>query len=172
MSDNSPSRSSGRESGSLKRRAPTLYAIITIKLAKAVLLFLLAAGLFSLVGRDISGIFEDVLRWAKLDPEQRFLASLGDKIDKITPANLKWIGSGSLLYATLLLLEGAGLMRRSGWAVWLAIGETAFFIPFEVLELLNKFSGFMLCVLTVNIAMVVYLIHNRDRLFRHHHAQT
>ena len=32
----------------------------------------------------------------------------------------------------------------SWWAVWLAIGETAFFIPVEVFELTEKFSSGML----------------------------
>jgi uncharacterized membrane protein (DUF2068 family) len=155
----------------IKRRAPALWIIIVIKLGKALLLILLAAGFFTLIGKDIGAIFDTVLRCVKIDPSQRFFAKLGDQLGQITPLNLKWLASGSLLYALLLAVEGAGLIRRSWWAVWLAIGETAFFIPFEVMELLDGFSWLMSGVLTANIFIVAYLIRTRDKLFHHHYPK-
>ena len=156
------------DTGFIKRRAPALWIIIFIKLAKALLLLLLAAGFFSLIGKDISELFDNLLRWARLDPGHRFFVRLGDILEQITPANLRWLASGSLLYAVLLAVEGVGLIRRSWWAVWLAIGETAFFIPFEVVELLEHFTGFMLGLLLLNLIIVIYLVRNRARLFHHH----
>jgi uncharacterized membrane protein (DUF2068 family) len=153
----------------IRRRAPALWIIIGIKLGKALLLALLAAGFFTLIGRDIGAVFDDALRFVRIDPEQRFFSRLGDQLGKITPANLRWLASGSLLYAVLLVVEGIGLIRRSWWAVWLAIGETAFFIPLEILELLERFSLVMLIVLTLNCLIVAYLTRNRGKLFHHHH---
>lgn len=152
----------------IKRRAPTLWLIIVVKLGKALLLFLLAAGLFNLIGKDVGDAFDNLLRFVKIDPSLRFFAWLGDQMDKITPANLKWLASGSLLYALLLLVEGYGLIRRSRWAVWLAIGETAFFIPVEVFELMEKFTWLMFGILALNSLIVAYLIVNRHKLFHHH----
>jgi uncharacterized membrane protein (DUF2068 family) len=168
-----PPAASSRKQGDtdfIRRRAPTLWFIILIKLGKALLLLLLAAGFFSLIGRDIGEVFDHVLRWARLDPEQRFFARLGANLEKITPTNLKWLASGSLLYAALLAVEGLGLIRRSWWAVWLAIGETAFFIPLEVFDLLGHFTWLMVVVLGLNVLIVAYLVVNRDRLFHHHRA--
>jgi len=168
MSDPAPSAAAAPFT---RRRAPTLWLIIIIKLGKALLLILLAAGFLSLIGKDVGAMFDGLLRWVKLDPEHRFFASLGHRLEQITPTNFKWLASGSVLYATLLLVEGYGLVRRSWWAVWLAIGETAFFIPVEVFELVEKFSTVMLTVLALNVVIVAYLVRNRDQLFRHHHLR-
>ena len=152
----------------VKRRAPALYVIVAIKCGKAILLALLAFGFFSLIGQDIDARFDTFLRWIHVDPEQQFFAELGNHLQKITPYNLRWLASGSLIYAVLLLTESAGLIRRSWWAVWLAIGETAFFIPIEVFDLLKHYSGVITVVLVLNAVIVVYLVRNRERLFHHH----
>lgn len=157
------------ESAFVKKRAPALTAIILIKTGKALLLLALALGFFSLIGQDLGAQFDRLLRWVQIDPEQHFWAALGHKLRQITPSNLRWLASGSLLYSLLLLVESLGLIRRSWWAVWLAIGETAFFIPIEVFDLVEHFSLAVSTILVLNIAIVAYLVRNRDRLFRHHH---
>ncbi len=153
----------------VKRRAPALYAIIVVKSAKALLLLLLGIGFFSLVGQDMDARLDEFLRWIHLDPEQHFFAELGNKLQTITPTNLRWLASGSLLYSLLLLVESVGLIRRSWWAVWVAISETAFFIPIEVFDLLKHFSKVVTLILILNLIIVAYLVANRERLFRHHH---
>ena len=63
------------------------------------------------------------------------------------------------------------MIFRVSWAGWMAIGESAFFIPIEIYELTRpgKFSWVVLGVLVINIIIVWYLLRNRHRLFRHHH---
>jgi uncharacterized membrane protein (DUF2068 family) len=60
-------------------------------------------------------------------------------------------------------------MFRVSWAGWLAIGESAFFIPIEVFELVHHPSWTVAGILGLNIFIVWYLFANRQRLFRHHH---
>ncbi|MSU22190.1 MAG: DUF2127 domain-containing protein [Pedosphaera sp.] len=55
------------------------------------------------------------------------------------------------------------------WIGWLAIGESAFFIPIEVYELVEAPSLTVTIILAINIVIVIYLYRNRERLFRHHH---
>src|SRR3954468_19289953 len=126
------------DTGQLKKRAPTLYFIIVIKLLKGSLALLLAFGVYKLAGRDISGMFDQALRVIHLDPENRFLSDIGEKLDTITPANVKWVATGTFLYSLFSLVEGVGLIFRARWAVWLAIGESAFFIPIEIFELVHR----------------------------------
>jgi len=159
----------------VKKRAPTLYLIIVGKLIKGVLSLLLAFGVYKLAGADLSDYFDRFLRWVHLDPENRFLSDLGDRIDRITPANVRLWASGTFLYALFALVEGVGLMFRMPWAGWLAIGESAFFIPIEIYELVrhpgmeHHRSDVLLVVLILNIFIVWYLYANRKRLFRHRH---
>jgi uncharacterized membrane protein (DUF2068 family) len=150
-----------------RQRAAGLYTIIALKLGKGLLLFGIALGIFSLLGDDLRLEFERLLRWSNLDPEQRFFADLGARLQELTPSNLRWIASGTLLFALLLLVESVGLMFRVFWAAWLAIGETAFFIPIEIYDLIREFSFTVLLILIVNSVMVGYLVRNRNRLFHH-----
>jgi uncharacterized membrane protein (DUF2068 family) len=148
-----------------------LYFIIACKLVKGTLALALAFGVLKLAGHDLPDLFDKALRWVHLDPENRFLSEIGDKLDRITPANVRQVAIGTFIYSLFALVEGIGLIYRATWAGWLAIGESTFFIPIEVRELIHRphFSWVVFSVLAINIFIVWYLYANRKRLFRHHH---
>ena len=156
-----------KETVPVRKRATGLYTIIAIKLGKGVLLIFVALGVYSLMGDDLRAEFDRFLRWINVDPEHKFFSDLGRKIQRITPDNIRWVAWGTLLYGLLLLVESIGLMFRASWAVWLAIGETAFFIPIEVYELMHRYSLTLLVIFAVNLLIVLYLVRNRQRLFPH-----
>ncbi len=168
-----------------KNRAPTLYFIIAVKLTKGVLALLLALSIFSLANKDLPDLFNQFLGWVHLDPERRFFSGIADWLDTVTPTNMRVFASGTMLYGLFLLVGGTGLAFRAKWAIWLAIGESAFFIPIEVFELVRRHLPNasdqprpeffhhpkigLLIVLALNILIVWYLLQNRKRLFRQHH---
>lgn len=154
--------------GSKRKRAPTLYFIIIAKLIKGTLALGLALFVLKLAGQDLSEAFDRLLHWFHLDPESRFFSEVGTKLDNVTPANVRWVGIVTGLYSLFSLVEGVGLMFRASWAGWLAIGESAFFIPIEVRELVIRPHGFVFGVLAFNVLIVWYLFANRNWLFRHH----
>ncbi len=165
------------------KRAPTLYVIAGIKIGKGLLLLFVALGIFSLAGHDLQNVFERAVRWFGLDPERRFFANIGGWLDTITAANLNAVASGTLIYGLFLMTSGTGLALRAAWAIWLSIGESAFFIPIEIFEITRRrlqeadlhhamFSHPKLgltVLLVVNVVIVWYLYTNRERLFRPHH---
>jgi uncharacterized membrane protein (DUF2068 family) len=167
------------------KRAPTLYFIIAIKLTKGVLLLLGAVSVYLLAHKDLPDLFDQFLRWMHLDPEGRFFNAIGDRLDTVTPRNMHVVASWMFLYSLFLLIGGTGLAFRAKWAIWLAIGESAFFIPLEIFELIRRHRHELtnnvppewfhhpkigiFIVLAVNILIVWYLLANRKRLFRHHH---
>ena len=165
------------------KHAPTLYFIVGIKIVKGVLLLLVALGVYSLAGKDLQDLFDRFLRWVHLDPEGRFFNAIGERLDTITPANVKKAALVPLIYGLFLLVGGTGLALRAKWAIWLAIGESAFFIPIEIYELVRRRTPEtdmhhamfahpqigLAVLLGLNILIVWYLFENRNRLFRHHH---
>jgi len=153
----------------VKKRAPTLYVIIAIKLLKGLLFATLAIVAWALSDNDLPVEFQHLLHLLRLNPERRFFANLAVQVGKITEVNVLWVAAGTLVYSLFSLVEGVGLMFRVSWAGWLAIGESAFFIPIELYELSHKFSLMVFVILMINVVMVLYLFQNRDRLFRHHH---
>jgi uncharacterized membrane protein (DUF2068 family) len=147
------------------RRAAGLYTVIALKLGKGLLLLAVALGIYSLLGNNLSQEFEELLRLLRQNPEHDFWTAVAAKVEALTPGGIKSLASGTLLYAVLLFVESLGLFWRSGWAVWLAIGETGFFIPIEVLDLLHTFRVGIVLLLIVNVLIVAYLVRNRQVLF-------
>jgi uncharacterized membrane protein (DUF2068 family) len=152
-----------------KNRAPTLYLIIAGKLFKGVAALALAFGVLKLAKQDLPDLFVQLLNWVHLDPENRFLSEITNKLETITPNNVRWVAGGTFFYSLFSLVEGIGLMFRVPWAGWLTIGESAFFIPIEIHELLRHPHWYVVGVLGFNVLIVWYLYANRHRLFRHHH---
>ncbi|MGH7976355.1 MAG: DUF2127 domain-containing protein [Limisphaerales bacterium] len=151
-----------------KKRAPTLYLIIVGKLIKGISALALAFGVLKLAKQDLPDLFSRLIEWLKLDPENRFLSEIADKLETITPANVRWVALGTFLYSLFSLVEGVGLIYRVPWACWLTIGESAFFIPIEVRELVRHPNWYIAGVLAFNVLIVWYLYANRQRLFKHH----
>jgi uncharacterized membrane protein (DUF2068 family) len=166
------------------KRAPTLYFIVAIKLTKGALLLIGAVSVYLLANKNLPDLFDQFLRWMHFDPEGRFFNAIGDRLDTVTPRNVHVIASWMFLYGLFLTVGGLGLAFRVPWAVWLAIGESAFFIPIEIYELIRQHipnpnapehAMFahpkigIAAVLVVNVFIVWYLFKNRERLFRHHH---
>jgi uncharacterized membrane protein (DUF2068 family) len=152
-----------------KKRAPTLYFIIGVKFLKGTMALLLALGVFSLRDKDLPELFQKLLEFLHFDPEKKFFADLADRVAEVTPANLKWVTLGAVVYGCFMLLQAVGLVFRVGWVVWLVIGESAFFIPVEIFELVHRPSLVKFVILAVNVFIVWYLFANRARLIKHHH---
>lgn len=157
----------------VSKRAPALYAIIIFKVAKGLLFAGIALSLYVLSDNNLPSDYQHALEWlnqhTKVNPEKRFWIELADKIDTLTEPMMVRAAIGTLIYSLFALVEGVGLMFRISWAGWLSIGEAAFFIPIEVLELVHKFHWLVFVIMVFNIFIVWYLFQNRDRLFHHHH---
>jgi uncharacterized membrane protein (DUF2068 family) len=167
----------GADTVLVKKRAPTLYAIIALKLLKGVSFVALAIVMYTLSDNDLPTELHSLLHHMRLNPERQFWSNLAVQIGQLTEANLLWAAAGTLVYSLFSLVEGLGLIFRVPWAGWLAIGESAFFIPIEVYELVGRgglsqprpgHTATVLIILFINIVIVWYLLQNRQRLFRHH----
>ena len=151
-----------------KRRAPTLYFIILIKLLKGSLLLLLAWGAYNLSDKDLPAEFQRLLHVLRINPERKFFSDMAMQVGRLTESNVLVAATGTLIYSLFSLVEGVGLIFRVSWAGWLAIGESAFFIPIEIYELDHRFSWSIFVILGLNVLIVWYLFQNRERLFHHH----
>jgi uncharacterized membrane protein (DUF2068 family) len=166
------------ETGLVKKRAPTLYVIIGIKLLKGLLFVTLAIVAYTLSDNDLPAEYKHLLTHLRVNPERKFWADLAVQVGQLTEAKVLWAAAGTLVYSLFSLVEGVGLMFRVSWAGWMAIGESAFFIPIEIYDLVHRtvpeqtrpgHTVTVLAILALNIVIVWYLFQNRHRLFRHHH---
>jgi uncharacterized membrane protein (DUF2068 family) len=159
----------------LKKRAPTLYAIIIFKLVKGALFCAFGIAMYFHASHDLPQEWDDLLKKPfvehvlRIHPENRFVQRIAEQIDNVTERQVRFWAVGTILFSLFPLVEGTGMLYRAGWAGWLAIGESAFFVPIEMYELAKKFSFYMVLVMIVNIIIVWYLYAYRETLFHHHH---
>ena len=168
----------GTDTELAKKRAPTLYAIIAVKLLKGLLFVALAIVAYTLSDNDLPAEYKNLLHHLRVNPERRFWADLALQIGQLTEVKVLWAAAGTLVYSLFSLVEAVGLMFRISWIGWLTIGESAFFIPIEIYELVRRtvpdqphpsHKVTLLVILVLNIVILWYLFRNRQRLFRHHH---
>jgi uncharacterized membrane protein (DUF2068 family) len=152
----------------VKKRAPTLYAIIALKLLKGLLFVTLAIVAYTLSDNDLPYEYHRLLHFLRLNPETRFFSDVAVQVAQLTEDKMLRVAAGILIYSLFSLVEGIGLLFRVKWAGWLAIGESSFFIPIEVYELVHRFSKPVVVILVINIVIVCYLLKNRERLFHNH----
>jgi uncharacterized membrane protein (DUF2068 family) len=171
-----------KEEPPLKQHAVTLYVIIYFKLAKGLLFLLLALWIYRETSTNLQQHYTifmhaPVTQWVLdhlMHPESQFFINLAQAIGDLTAAKVHHVALGLLLFSLFPLVEGVGMLFRVSWAGWLAISESAFFIPIEFHHLLNPkntFSPYVLVLTVINIIIVWYLYTNRDVLFRHHHPR-
>jgi uncharacterized membrane protein (DUF2068 family) len=150
------------------QRAPTLYFIIAFKLLKGCLLLLAALVVYNMAGLDLQQQFAQLIQQANLDLESKMFNQFAQWLSSITEANVRMFATGTVLYSIFSFVEGTGLIFRASWAGWMAIGESAFFVPIELYQLLRGPSVTLAIILVVNIVIVWYLYAYRHRLFKHH----
>ena len=160
------------------KRAPTLYLIILFKLGKGLLAGFLAIVLYFQPANNLPTQYEElmgrpsvklVFHYLRIHPENKFFERLAKQLDNATDKGVRAAAIGALLWSLFPLLEGFGMLFRVKWAGWLAIGESAFFVPVEIYKLVEDFTWFMVGVTIINIFIVWYLYANRERLFNHHY---
>lgn len=161
----------------LKKRAPTLYVIIAIKLLKGFLFVALAVTIYALSDNDLPKELNHVLKVLRFNPERKFWSDLAVQLGEISEKKRVLAAAGTLFYSLFSLVEAVGLMFRIKWIGWMTILESMFFIPIEVYELAhgpppesnrNAHPILVVVILAINILIVWYLLKNRQRLFRHH----
>ncbi len=136
--------------------APTLYAIIGFKLLKGLVFVGLALVMYCLSDNDLPAEYQDALHWLRVNPERKFWTDLAVRVSNLSEAEVLRAAIGSLIYSLFSLVEGVGLIFRVSWAGWLAIGESAFFIPIEILDLVHGSTRPVLVtsILILNILML------------------
>ena len=63
------------------------------------------------------------------------------------------------LMGALRWVEAGGIWLNKSWAQWLAVFSGFIYIPFEVNELIYRFSWLMVAILFINTLIVSYLLY-------------
>ena len=143
-----------------KSQGRMLRVIAVFKFLKAALLVGLSLGAFRLLHRDVGEFAEHWVRQFGLDPGNRWIDRGLARAASLRPEQIRKLGIGGLLYASLFLTEGTGLWLRKLWGEWLTVIITSSLVPLEIYEMYRHPSVAKVGVLVINVAVVGYLIYN------------
>jgi uncharacterized membrane protein (DUF2068 family) len=136
-----------------------LLLIGAFKFASGLALVALGVGLFRSINADPGEEAEHIVATLKLDHHNHYIHSAIEKVARISPKQLRAISLGTFLYALMYLVEGTGLLLRKVWGEYFTVLATGFFIPLEIYEVARRLTLLRLGVLTINVAIVIYLIY-------------
>jgi uncharacterized membrane protein (DUF2068 family) len=136
-----------------------IRVIAVFKLLKAAVFIVLALGALKLVHTDVASFLEEWVLKVGLNPGGRYIGRALLEAANLTPNRIKDIAVGSLIYAALFLTEGIGLWMVKRWAEWMTIILTSSLVPLEVYEIFRHPNVTKVIVLSINLALVAYLIY-------------
>jgi uncharacterized membrane protein (DUF2068 family) len=122
------------------------------------LLIATGIGALSLLHENVAAAARHLVDLLRVDPDNRLVHALLRRLLAVDDRKLKELSIGTFFYAALVLTEGTGLILRKHWAEYFTIITTSALIPFEIYELLKRFSVAKVVVMAVNVAVVWYLV--------------
>lgn len=127
--------------------------------AKGGLVLVTGFGLLAFIHRGLHDAAEELVRHLHLNPARHYPRIFLDAAAQVTDAQLRLLALSALLYAVVRFIEAFGLWRRKRWAAWFGALSGGIYIPMELFGVAQRFSWARLTVLSVNLAIVAYLVY-------------
>jgi uncharacterized membrane protein (DUF2068 family) len=135
-----------------------MQAVALTEAVKGLVVLGAGFGLLTLLHHDVRQVALSLVTRLHIDPSQHYAGVFLDVADHVTDTRL-WAAAGlAALYSAIRLAEGYGLWFGHRWGAWLGAFSGALYVPVEVYELWHKPGWIKAGTLTVNVAVVVYLV--------------
>lgn len=135
-----------------------LRLIAAFKLLKGFALLALGIGVLRLLHKDVAAIVEHWINVFQVDPHNRYIHRLLEKVPMLDDRRLKELSLGTFIYSAIFFTEGVGLALGKRWAEYFTIITTSSLLPIEIYELVKHVSVGRVFALLINLAVVVYLV--------------
>jgi uncharacterized membrane protein (DUF2068 family) len=142
------------------RLSGALRTIALLEAAKGALVLLVGFGLLSLVHHDVQRAAEHLIAHTHLNPASRYPHIFIDVANQLTDTRLLLIAAGGGVYSLGRFIEAYGLWYGKRWAQWFAAVSGAIYVPFELFELYERVNWLSLGALTLNLAIVAFMLYH------------
>lgn len=146
--------------------------VAAFKLLKAAALIVGGIGILRLIHSDTAAQLGHWVMKLGLDPGSRYVNRAIEWATQTSPRRFRELELGSFIYAALFLTEGIGLWLLKRWAEWFTVIITGSLVPLECYEAYRHPTPIKIIVLTINIAVVAYLLYRILKDPRAPHKQT
>jgi len=111
--------------------------------------------------RDLDRLVTTTLDSTGRDPARQWIARGAHGVLGLDTSKIRFLLVLALIYAVVETTEAVGLWKERRWAEYLTVVATAGFLPLEVHELLDRVTVLRVLALTVNVALIVWLVLNK-----------
>jgi len=136
-----------------------LRVVAVFEGAKGGLILVTGFGLLAFIHRDLHSAAEELVRHLHLNPARHYPRIFLDAAARVTDTQLWLLALSAFIYAIVRFIEAFGLWHRKRWAAWFGVLSGGVYLPVELLELAHRLSWARLTVLSVNLAIVAYLVY-------------
>ena len=140
------------------KKTVALRTVAVFEAAKGLVVLLLGLGLLRLVHKNLDEFAENLIRFLHVSPAGRLSNLFVTAAGRTTDKNLWVIAAAAVLYAVVRFAEAFGLWHDREWAEWFALLSGSMYLPWEVYSLLRHPHLIKWIVLTVNVAIVLYML--------------
>jgi len=145
--------------------------VATFEFTKGIVVVLAGLGVFSIRHKDIWGVAESFLEFFHVNPHHRYVGVFVELVYRISDIRLWKVAVIAAVYVILRFVEAYGLWYLRAWAEWMAIAGGAIYIPFELADFLRRPTWFRFLILTINVAIVLYMGMLRWEAAKKRHAE-
>jgi len=140
-----------------------MRAVALLEATKGAIVIGAGFGLLTLLHHDVRHLAIALVTRLHIDPERHDTGVFLNAAAQLNDARLWGLAALAFAYSALRFAEAYGLWRARSWGVWLGAAGGAIYIPVEVYELWHKPGPVKMATLTLNVAVVIYLIWNLYR---------
>ena len=136
-----------------------LRVVAVFEGAKGGLVLVTGLGLLAFIHRGLHIAAEEVVRHLHLNPARHYPRIFLDAAARVTDTQLWILAVSAFLYVVVRFIEAFGLWHRKLWAQWFGALSGGIYIPMELFEVTRAISWAKVAVLSVNSAIVAYLVY-------------
>jgi len=131
------------------------------KIFKALLVLLMAFGLYGTVVRHLPRPARSVLEQVTLPQEKEFYGNLASTVAGMVRGMPSWLGHWGFWAGLVAILQAVGMWRRIPPLLWLLLAESVFFLCLGLFALTRRFDLGAAIVTGIFGLIVWYFLQNR-----------
>lgn len=140
--------------------------VAILEALKGVFVLIAAGILFDLLHADAQSVAEELVRHFHMNPASRYPRIFVETASHLGDARLLALSLGAVVYAAVRFAEAYGLWRGRSWAWGFGLISAGLYIPFELVELVQRVRWAVLVVFIVNLVILIVLWRGREKRWR------
>jgi uncharacterized membrane protein (DUF2068 family) len=137
----------------------SLKTIACLKVLRGSIAITIGVSLFLVYRRSEAFSWLDHPILGGIASNDSFLQMVFAWLGSFNQAQILSIAVLACLMGALRWVEAGGIWFNQSWAQWLAVFSGFIYIPFEINELIHRFSWLMIVILFINTLIVAYLLY-------------